>query len=1847
MSEKRSKHSLKLEKLKKLIISNQFDLVGLTEVNRDWRRVKHDHTIWGATTGWNEHRRIQVSQNTTKPSTKSDFLIGGTALMTFGDLVFRISKQESDPRNLGRWSNISFTGKKKTITTIFTCYCPVRSSSLGSAYAQQLVYMSENADKLPPTNCPRQLFGMDLKSTIEDKMELGHNIIVMGDFNSDYAKLKTWMSEAGLIDLMAAKHGVCPPTHIKSKHDPLDCIFGSPSISIARGGFLSFHKLLSDHRGIWIDIPKFMLYGYNPPQPVFPSARRLKTNDPRVKKKYLSILFQEMTRRDLFKCMNHIHEYASSHLSDQIIKEYESIYASSAEAMAIAEKQCRKLHTGAHYWSPAYKKACLTLEYWYKRRSYFLNQHRNVRQLIVLQNKLDLTFEPHLSLTEIEQRLVAAHKQRHICIKNDESLSIEYRSQLALAKEEAGEIKAATFLKNQNHIEAQRRLFRNIRHMEGKIKGGSTSKVTIQSPNGLEEYTSQHDIDRLCAQVNERKYHQTEDGGSQLLRPEFIADLGHHGEGSQIPRVLDGSYVPPSSASPDTIAYLNACTSSPSSKSLERSQNDLVTRFRDFKNSWMIRKESTCTYNLHIGHYKTAMHHKDICWFLFQRADFPEITGYSPKSHRQCADLMIMKKSQCFELEKQRTIGILDTEFNQTNKKIGKTAMDNALSLNKVAPEQFAVKNTSAIQQIICKRCTIDHHHSKRKCFSLTSSDLAGCYDRIIHTAAALALLRVGIPHSKIRSMFSSIQRMVHKIRTMYGDSFLTYGGDDIGDWSNYPQGVLQGNASGPTIWVLVSSIIFDILHKRGFAVHICSCISKEVFKLVGFSYVDDCDLIQSGLAPKDVLNSMQRLINNWGSLMQVTGAALSVDKSWWYLVDYVWHKGKWTASNPGEDFDLIATSATGEQVSLKRLYAHEASEMLGVLIAPDGNTNSLREYLRSAALHWSAKVSSGNPSQLEAWQALHSNISAKLKYPLPASSLSQKQCKSVFFPAIKSALPKAGIASNLVSVVRDAPLSIGGAGVLSLFHYQGTIRTTMLVEQVFKKTTTGQLLLTCIEDLVLESGLYGSLWKMPFPQVSKYVMQHSLIYDIWKYNVKYNILISTAHGELSPRRQGDVPLMELAFLYFSDTASLKSIQRVRMALGVVHLSDICSVNGSTLDIQYLQTDLPLPSKNSYQWPSKHHINRHDMAKWRKFVKQLFPIDNKSLANPLGPWVPMDNVTWLDTWDFFITPDKEFLWHKVSKSMWHRHILKPHSGRSYHKEFLIIYEDPNIALLRASVSSTTHALIVTSTSSRVSHNLQHENDLLFFGNIQVKVPQLEWFMDNISYSSSTDHLLYHILQGSALCVSDGSYFPHNKLGSCAWSISTPDGSEYIKGGGLIPGPTNSQSPFRSELGGLIGLAAFLSQIVLPPSFSTSLTVACDGLGALLQVDSIIKRATSKKKDFDLIAILKHIWSSSSIAPLPQHVLGHQDNSSNPLTVLEKLNCQMDLQAKDIARDAILHQHGPPSDTSTSLGFGPITCDSTIITDNLQSSLYHQVTSKEMLHWLASNEEAQSELHQVPLALNSLAIARKESSLALKLFITKWLSGDTATGKIMTRRKQRLLSNCPLCDAPNEHLLHVITCPATKASTLRSKLLSDLAEWLKASHTHPRITHFINLGLSTWFTDQNFHWTPDSNLFSDCPIINKTLRSQLKIGWFYFLCGFISSDLVELQSSYFISINSKKSSIRWTTNLIKKLWYFLHELWTHRNECLHENESIHKLTRSILLKQSITEEYNSGLGNLPSNFSSYFHLPLPQLLSKNTEFLKRWFLIIRSGRECHNTLQSSDVFSTNGPLRRWIKLKPLP
>ena len=107
----------------------------------------------------------------------------------------------------------------------------------------------------------------------------------------------------------------------------------------------------------------------------------------------------------------------------------------------------------------------------------------------------------------------------------------------------------------------------------------------------------------------------------------------------------------------------------------------------------------------------------------------------------------------------------------------------------------------------------------------------------------------------------------------------------------------------------------------------------------------------------------------------------------------------------------------------------------------------------------------------------------------------------------------------------RNGPRVYGGAGCLDLFHCQGSTRTAMVVEHIYRKTPVGYFLLMIIEDVVLETGLYGALWKMRLNTISRYIQRHSLISSMLEYNCEQDIIISSKHGELSQNRETCHPL--------------------------------------------------------------------------------------------------------------------------------------------------------------------------------------------------------------------------------------------------------------------------------------------------------------------------------------------------------------------------------------------------------------------------------------------------------------------------------------------------------------------------------------------------------------------------------------------------------------------------------------------------------------------------------------------------------------------------------------------------
>ena len=92
-------------------------------------------------------------------------------------------------------------------------------------------------------------------------------------------------------------------------------------------------------------------------------------------------------------------------------------------------------------------------------------------------------------------------------------------------------------------------------------------------------------------------------------------------------------------------------------------------------------------------------------------------------------------------------------------------------------------------------------------------------------------------------------------------------------------QGVYQGNGGGPTIWAVVSSPLLQIMKEEGFGTFFKVSLTNDTIGLVGYAFVDDTDLIQTGKdgseSSLEVLQQMQEGINLWEGLVSATGGAI------------------------------------------------------------------------------------------------------------------------------------------------------------------------------------------------------------------------------------------------------------------------------------------------------------------------------------------------------------------------------------------------------------------------------------------------------------------------------------------------------------------------------------------------------------------------------------------------------------------------------------------------------------------------------------------------------------------------------------------------------------------------------------------------------------------------------------------------------------------------------------------------------------------------------------------------------------------------------------------------------------
>ena len=1121
-----TKETDKKEVLRDFINEYKVDCYAIAEVNVNWKivptkdsmhtffkdsfqncRVTSAHNLWG---------------NTKKPHQQ-----GGVGIVTTGDMALRIASTDQDGKKLGRWTSTVLRGKHNMLTRVVSVYVPRvptgTSRGLDTIFAQQQASLL----KMKVTKPVIKSFWEDFWKAIDTWRDKGEQLIVCGDWNENVytSDVRKKFRDRNMHPAITGRHRkVAPPTYNKGRH-PIDEIFVSGGLTVQKSGYLHHGTNEGDHCPLWVDISKDSALGIEPPKIHSIHARRLKTKDPNIVNKYNAILQEEFEKNDIYlRALNLYNEYTDTLTAEQM-QEYDELDALREQAMVKAEKKCRKLHMGAVPWSPTIQAARDKVQY--IKLTLRRKKGRNVgaRFLMRLSKKVGLNY-CHTSITKLAKKLYEALQDYKRKKKEAHNLRESFLEYLASSLEKDGQGKKASNIRNLKQIEEQRTTFRRLRHLSKKFGDNlSTTSVIITHEDGTKvEISGKEEMESAIIAENIKKFHQCEES-CPFLQPPLSDIFGQYGETSAADEVMKGTFKVPETNNRLTQLFLDTCQQTSLHTNMERS----VT---DYKTSWQRMKEKTGSHGLHFGHFMASCKHQENLLVHYIMAEIPFRTGYSPPRWKEATNVMILKKAGLFNIEKLRTICLFQADFNHNNKHFGRQLMKHAVDNEMMAKEQYSVTGKKSITHAINKTLLFDNNRYQKGVLAITSCDLKSCYDRIAHVPAKLAVQSLGMKEEPLISFFSTLQEVQYYTRTVYGDSSQTFGGYEIG-YKHKAQGAGQGNGAAPQVWAVISTKMFKMMERLGLDTSLFTPLSKKELKMAGFAYVDDSDIFVCRMDEdiESLITKMQRLVEHWELAAKVTGGAIAPEKCWWYLLEFGWDtQSNWHYKSHSNDerCQLWAKDANDDSHLIKYLDASTPQEMLGVFISPDGNCREQHRQLKLKAEKYGELLLTSQVYKHEAWIGLTSMALKSIEYPLPATTLTKKECNDIMWSLIKNFLPRMGINRYMRRDVVYALPESQGLGLKDIYLTQGISHICELVEHVWKGSITSHLMQTSLEYLRLELGVNISIFNTGIDKYKHLNLTPSWILHTWTFMSENNITLDIDAPKIPAKREFDCPLMEV-----------------------------------------------------------------------------------------------------------------------------------------------------------------------------------------------------------------------------------------------------------------------------------------------------------------------------------------------------------------------------------------------------------------------------------------------------------------------------------------------------------------------------------------------------------------------------------------------------------------------------------------------------------------------------------------------------------------------------------------------
>ena len=637
----------------------------------------------------------------------------------------------------------------------------------------------------------------------------------------------------------------------------------------------------------------------------------------------------------------------------------------------------------------------------------------------------------------------------------------------------------------------------------------------------------------------------------------------------------------------------------------------------------------------------------------------------------------------------------------------------------------------------------------------------------------------------------------------------------------------------------------------------------------------------------------------------------------------------------------------------------------------------------------------------------------------------------------------------------------MGGVGLRSLTSMQGQAQIKLLLQHIRTDSPLGKLLVISLQWYHRFSGTTEPpLWETSRPL---HYVPGRWIQSLRTFlrETQSQIQIPNQMLTSSPRRLGDVNLMDYANTLDYTPKTLETLNHCRLHLRAEYLSDVCNAQGTRLSIHNDQSPcfISFPTSED-SWPRQPPPEPPYWQAWHRFLREHFGCSSKSsyLKKSLGKWTAAHlriGTTYLD----------------------------PLSSRVVHftnRETKRIYKVTTKHRTRWSI-----AFEKTSTDDHHIRNTWIPVDL--FGNDQVSAPvydsQPRSFTNPTnthSPDSPTMDLQGHSTWEANLIQRQKAVFDRNKVlamskrasrfviaarghkrrqsGTYLWTIGT-EHTPIWEGNGSTQGLP--LTPYRLETyeitAGLTVLRAILEQVSRITTQVPVVLYSARGLQRLTKASHLLDRTqTHDLPDQDITATFRQVIIPYFPLTTIHSPIKKKERRANPGVARLLDHVQKTKNPKQVTTYTP-YQPPPAQRVQILLRDQPLTANETYQLGRHLSRRNMQQFLSQRYNWSANAA------NQVDWESRNKAL--RLATPAMRMFLIKLTSGTLPTGSRLHRIDESINPLCHDCGEP-ETTAHLFLCSCREE--WRLDLGSGICAELVQKATTPRLQLRKKLQIGAWF-----------------------------------------------------------------------------------------------------------------------------------------------------------------------------------